>query len=212
MSYRVATIIALDALVKVVSSRYRSAMADASIYQRISRLSRLLQADDRGRTDLLPVQLQALQYLARCNRFSDSPASVADYLGITKGTASQTLKVIENAGLVSKQVDPTDRRVVHVRLTEEGRAVAEAANSGSLVQAATAALDERERDALDASLSALLKALNESTGGRTFGACRSCRHFQEAAGTGFRCGLLHESLSNADVELICREHDAGGTT
>ncbi|MFO5991657.1 MarR family transcriptional regulator, partial [Pseudomonas aeruginosa] len=42
-----------------------------------------------------------------------------------------------------------------------------------------------------------------------FGLCRSCRFHQRRAGSPF-CGLTGEPLSDADAELICREHQACG--
>ncbi len=63
--------------------------------------------------ELQPVQLSALHYLARCNRYSDTPLGVTEYLGLTKGTVSQSLKVLEGRGLISKLPDARDRRSVH---------------------------------------------------------------------------------------------------
>ncbi|MFN2812475.1 MarR family winged helix-turn-helix transcriptional regulator, partial [Escherichia coli] len=71
-------------------------------------------------------QLSALHYLARCNRYSDTPLGVTEYLGLTKGTVSQSLKVLEGRGLISKLPDARDRRSVHLRLTDAGRALIEA--------------------------------------------------------------------------------------
>jgi DNA-binding MarR family transcriptional regulator len=59
------------------------------------------------------VQLDALRYLAACNRFSDTPASVAEFLDSTRGTISQTLIALERKRLIRKYTDPTDGRVVH---------------------------------------------------------------------------------------------------
>ena len=56
----------------------------------IERLGRLLQTEEQE-TGLNPAQWQALRFLGRANRFSRTPATVADYLGSTRGTVSQTL-------------------------------------------------------------------------------------------------------------------------
>jgi hypothetical protein len=37
---------------------------------------------------LQPVQFEALHYLTRCNRYSDTPMAVTEFLGQTKGTVS----------------------------------------------------------------------------------------------------------------------------
>ena len=72
---------------------------------------------------LQPVQFEALNYLAHCNRYSDTPMAVTEYLGQTKGTVSQTLKVLENKGLIVKIGDDKDKRVSHLKLTEAGKSL-----------------------------------------------------------------------------------------
>ena len=52
---------------------------------------------------------------------------LADYLGVTPSTMSLNLKRLEAGGLVTRSRDPADRRVMNVLLTEEGRAIRDAA-------------------------------------------------------------------------------------
>ena len=59
----------------------------------IERLGNLVRADARAVCndyDMRPVQLEALEFLTQCNRYSDTPQAVAEFLGLTKGTVSQT--------------------------------------------------------------------------------------------------------------------------
>ncbi|MFQ5538698.1 MAG: MarR family winged helix-turn-helix transcriptional regulator [Gemmatimonadota bacterium] len=49
---------------------------------------------------------------------------LAEFLGVTASTMSLTLKRMEAAGWIRRDRDPADRRVVNVRLTEEGAALA----------------------------------------------------------------------------------------
>ncbi len=82
-------------------------------------------------------------YLARCNRYSDTPLGVTEYLGLTKGTVSQSLKVLEGRGLISKLPDARDRRSVHLRLTDAGRALIEAVIPPQFLEQAVTALGEK---------------------------------------------------------------------
>jgi DNA-binding MarR family transcriptional regulator len=52
---------------------------------------------------------------------------LAESLGVTPSTMSLTLGRLERAGLVSRERDPEDRRVMNVRLTEEGERIRETA-------------------------------------------------------------------------------------
>src|SRR5213592_2984866 len=69
---------------------------------------------------LQPVHVQALIYITKANRYSNTPQALADYLGLTKGTVSQTLLVLDRRGLIERYQDDVDRRVVRLRLSGDG--------------------------------------------------------------------------------------------
>lgn len=184
-------------------------MQDGAVYEYLTRIARLLQAEERNtHLGMQPVQLHALDYLRRCNRYSDRPAAVAEYLGITKGTASQTLRVLLEAGLIGKRTDVDDRRVVRLNLTRKGRRAVREAPSRRLAEEALGALPGGDCDQLRASLERLLRALQVANGGRSFGVCHTCLHFTPQEGGRQLCGLTNEALASSETELICREHEA----
>jgi MarR family transcriptional regulator, negative regulator of the multidrug operon emrRAB len=181
-------------------------------YALLERITTLLRNEERAAGlphGLQPVHLQALGYLAACNRYSNTPAALAEYLGLTKGTVSQTLLVLENKGLLTKQGSAEDRRVVHLHLTREGRRVLEDAVPPELFRQALPALGQG-REALEQQLTRLLQTLQSAHGQRSFGQCDSCRHFQHEGPGRFRCGLTGEPLSREEGALLCREHVAVG--
>ena len=171
----------------------------------LERLGRLLQ-NDAHRHGLKPTQWEALRYLGRANRFSRSPGAVTTYLGMTKGTVSQTLTALERKGFIRKVPVPKDRRNVRLELTRQGRALLKKDPLMDLEQAARS-LPAKEQGVLGSGLRTLLGKARESHGGKPFGACRSCRFFRadDADGRPHRCGLLDETLSEADSELVCVE-------
>lgn len=181
-------------------------MSTSRLPELIERLGNLLRAGQRRAAGgLQPVHLQVLGYLARCNRFSDTPAALTAFLDATKGTVSQTLAVLERDGLVERRADPDDRRVVHFSLTPAGRGELNASELPHGWAAALADLPARDREAATAVLEHLLGNLQRRNDGRTFGACRSCRYLQRA-GRQYRCGLNGETLSADDTQRICHEH------
>ena len=175
----------------------------AELLERIGNLLRSKQRDTAGRYSLQPVHLSALGYLARANRYSDTPAAVTEYLGVTKGTASQTLLVLERKGLLERRPDGSDGRVVRLALTPAGRSVAAEALAPEGLQAALTGLHPGN---LEEALAGLLAGLQRANGLRSFGVCHTCRHFTRA-GSRFRCGLTGEGLTKADSSRICREHE-----
>lgn len=151
---------------------------------------------------LQAVHVRVLLYLAAANRYSNTPLAVGEYLGLTKGTISQSLILLENKGFLTRSEDTHDRRVVRLALTPAGRAVVEAAENVGHLRAAAA----QAREGLLDDLTGLLRQLQILEGRRSFGQCRTCRHHLSEGQFRWRCGLTGEPLSRAEGEKICREH------
>jgi DNA-binding MarR family transcriptional regulator len=160
---------------------------------------------------LNPAQWEALRYLSRANRFSRTPAALADYAGSTRGTISQTLIALEQKGLASRQASRRDRRSVELALTRRGEAVLRNDPLRQLADDITVATGG-DADELLATLQAVLSAMIARNNGRAFGICRTCRHFRCNALPGHaaphHCAVLDEPLSDADSGAICQEHEA----
>lgn len=174
----------------------------------IDRLDRLARSGESG-ASLNPAQWEALRYVARANRFSRTPAALAEYLGSTRGTVSQTLISLEQKGQVSRQPSERDRRSIVLGLTALGRRTLESDPIGALAGDLAAAEPARLEWLVDV-LRAALDGMIARNGGRPFGVCYTCRHFRGNsgnAGTPHHCSLLDEPLSDADSRLICVEQE-----
>ena len=175
----------------------------------IERVGRLLSTEAHAE-GLLPVQWEALRYLQRANRFSTTAAALTAYLGLTKGTVSQTLKALETKGLVKKRVNTKDRRSNHLSLTAKGRNLL----SRDPLAVTVAALDELGRSTqneLGSGLEALLSARLAAQGRQPFGQCRNCRYFvrRHENGNPHYCQLLKEPLAESEADAICFEQRPG---
>lgn len=180
----------------------------AALLERLGRLGRA----GRFRRGLNPAQRDALNYLAVANRYSRTPSALADFLGSTRGTVSQTLIALERKGLVARRSDPRDGRAVALELTREGRAQIEGSEE-TFIERALRGLSGANQAILAEFLADVLAEAQRQNGFRTFGMCGTCIHFQrdgagKTAGGPHRCGLTHEPLSDSDSMLICREHTA----
>ncbi len=185
-------------------------MGETNFFFLIERLANLLRAEQRRlgtAHGLQPVHLQILSYLGQANRFSNTPAAVGEYLGITKGTVSQSLRVLERKGYIRKLADSDDRRVVRLLLSPSGQKLLAEMRSSPMgadeaLQVA-AGLTEKCGSALEH----LLFSLQERHGNRTFGVCATCRHLlTDDEGEAFRCGLTRAPLSVDETHRICYEH------
>ena len=178
----------------------------------LERIANLLRAEARlaaQRAGLQPVQLEILEYLDRCNRYSDTPAAVAEYLSLTKGTVSQSIQRLEEKGCIRRTPDASDGRVSRLRLTRKGRGIVTTKWRRALDDAEQSAA--REGEALEDSLEQVLASLQRANGLRSFGVCRTCRFFNREGRERFRCGLTAEPLSAADSQLVCREHEGNAS-
>lgn len=182
-------------------------MTGTTLFDLLERLTSLMRMWNRQHpllAELQPIQVSALIYLARCNRYSNTPLAVTEYLGLTKGTVSQSLKALEAKGLIEKSQDPRDRRSVHLQLTAPARELLAAVAPPQFLVAALEQMGERAQ-ALEELFGDLLRQIQRSEDVPGFGLCRTCRFHQQRDGAPF-CGLTQEPLTVPDTELICREH------
>ena len=77
-------------------------------------------------------------------------SSVADYLKISRPSATMTIKKLEKNGLVERKVDPSNHRNAIVKVTRKGRIYARYQQNYSeeMAKALSEDLSPEERDAL----------------------------------------------------------------
>lgn len=174
------------------------------LFERLTSLMRIWHREHPLLADLQPVHLSALEYLARCNHYSDTPLAVTDYLGLTKGTVSQSLKALEAKGLIEKRQDLQDKRSVHLVLTLAARELLAAVTPPEFLANAAAEMGQDVVE-LERLLGELLRTVQRQVDVPGFGLCKTCRFHQKHDGEPF-CGLTQEPLAHPSIELICREH------
>jgi DNA-binding MarR family transcriptional regulator len=173
----------------------------------LSRFARIIAAQgyDHG---LQPVQWQALRFLEVANRFSRTAKGLTAWLGQTKGSVSQTLIALEAKGLISRETDSADARVVRLNLTQAGRALL-ADGQTSLPQRMLGHLTNVDQLLFMGFVQTMLRTELSKSGGRPFGLCRDCRHFVRDDGSGgqYNCALLQVQLKELDSQKICIEQE-----
>ncbi|KGE20307.1 MarR family winged helix-turn-helix transcriptional regulator [Paenibacillus wynnii] len=73
-----------------------------------------------------PSEMTLMLSIGRHMKFKKEGPKVSEisrYLGLTPPTVTQLINSLEAKSMVERQADPTDRRVVRVLLTEQGKAV-----------------------------------------------------------------------------------------
>lgn len=176
----------------------------------LERLARLIRAREHE-DGLNPAQREALRYLARANRFSNTPGALTRYLGATKGTISQTVMALERKGYITKAARDA-RKAVRLTLTEKGLA-ALSRDPWSDLAAAAEDLGGKTKRRTQRGLEELLDRELKRAGLASFGLCATCRFFRERGRADdvkgpHLCMLFEDALTADDAGRICIEHEA----
>jgi len=175
----------------------------------VERLGNLIRSEMRrvgGAAGLQPVHIQALVFLGQANRFSNTPQALAEYLGLTKGTVSQSLLVLDRRGLIERYQDELDRRVVRLRLSQQGEEFINEVQPAGTWQAATRNISANRIRNSVSTLRETLYMIQTQSAGRTFGVCSTCSYCQRRSQRSHHCALFAERLSGPETRKICREH------
>jgi DNA-binding MarR family transcriptional regulator len=101
---------------------YEDPVQLADLLHGLTRRLRRSQAERLAPLGLTPAQERALRVIAR----SDEPlrmTELADHLGIVPRSLTTVIDALEDAGLVSREIDPRNRRAILLHLTGRGLAV-----------------------------------------------------------------------------------------
>lgn len=183
-------------------------MQELETFKLIERISSLLRSEERRKyaaIGLQPVHGQVLEYLAKCNKYSNTHAAVAEYLGLTKGTVSQTIQILERKHYLEKNTDILDGRVVHLSLTEAGKQLIDELKPLDMFKQAETKVSQHEFDTIGQALQTTLGVLQKVNHSKSFGLCRSCRYFTVEENH-YQCGLTEQPLDREDTDKICRDH------
>ena len=184
-------------------------MKNPTVFDLIEYMAALIRSEERRRCTELKLQLvhfQVLEYLSLCNKYSDTPAAITNYLGMTRGTVSQSLILLEKRELIEKRQDQIDKRVFHVQLLKKGANTLNKAKPSNLFEKAALILEKNSSvNGGEELFIEALTALQKANKSQSFGICRTCKNFTKKS-TGFFCELTQEKLTKNDSEKICQEH------
>jgi DNA-binding MarR family transcriptional regulator len=154
---------------------------------------------------LTPAQMQMLVYLTYANEFSRTPAALADFSGTTRGTVSQTLKILQRKGLVDRSSDPYDGRSLRINLTPAGRRVIKGPGGfDQFVVGLERRMSRSDRRAFEEGIRAVVGALVDRGEHASFGSCTTCAHFKPNGAAAGRCELFDVSRGPRRLEQYCQ--------
>lgn len=186
---------------------------DARIATALVRIGQAVRAKSWGGAvaqGVTPTQGQILLLLAS-RRGGMRLAAIAEALGLTAATTSETVSTLERKGLVLKARDAADTRALSVMLTTEGQdAAGRSAQWPDFLGGAVALLPETDKRALLRSLITIIRGLQEQGHISVARMCVTCRHFEPNRHPGedrpHHCTLVDAPLGLDNLRLDCPEH------
>jgi DNA-binding MarR family transcriptional regulator len=156
---------------------------------------------------LTAAQWTCLRFFARANRVSRTPSAFASFQVTTRGTASQTIKTLEEKGLLARFRSDRDGRSVRLEITEQGNETLNADPLADLMRLIDL-IKPKERAAFLATLSLLSETLAGLKGAQAFGTCKACTHYTSSDGGGY-CACIAAELAPDDVGKLCVNFGSG---
>ena len=157
---------------------------------------------------LTAAQWTCLRFFARANRVSRTPSAFASFQVTTRGTASQTIKTLEEKGLLARFRSDRDGRSVRLEITEQGHETLNADPLADLMSVIDV-IKPKERATFLATLSHLSETLAGLKGAQAFGTCEACTHYTSSDGGGY-CACIAAELAPDDVGKLCVNFGSGG--
>lgn len=181
----------------------------------LTRVTLALKSESWARSSaegLNPTQIQIIATL-QSNSSPLSLSQLAEHLGNTKATASDSVASLETKGYVIKQVSAEDSRRINLTLSGAGRRMARklGAASPELLEGLSV-LDPEEQAQFLGLISKLILGLQAEGRITPSRMCVSCRFFRENrypdSVKPHHCDFVDSPFGNAALRLDCAEHQA----
>lgn len=183
----------------------------ASALRRLAQLAHMASWDQWASQRLTPTQRKILQWLGT-RRDNPTLTAVAQELGVTPATASDSLAALESKGLVRKRRSHVDGRALAILLTPEGRkSVSQLAALPDPLQAAFDALSPEEQELFYRFSIKMIRNLQESGELPISRMCVRCRYFDPFrypdSPTPHHCHLVGAPFADRHLRIDCPEQE-----
>ncbi len=191
---------------KIDSDGEDESVSPTHIVAEVERLSRLMRQASHAH-GLVPVHWESLRYLARANRFSNAPGSLARYLATTKGTISQTIRALEKRGLVQKNQRGSDSRSISLSLTPAANELLKHDPLNAVIADAEK-LGGKTTRRFARAISELLDGEIRRKAEPSFGNCLTCAHLIVEEDGLASCKIFNAKIEEQDIDKICHRHES----
>jgi DNA-binding MarR family transcriptional regulator len=180
--------------------------------EKISEVFRVLLWAEAKEHRVSPIQLQLLIFLKYHPLTAHRRiAFLAREFNLTKATISDSMRVLEEKGLVLRTDDVTDSRGYNFSLTEKGEQLtASVENFTGPLDGAIAALSPQQKEYLLSSVLDLIYRLNQMGIISTQRMCFNCYYYNGDRAQNHYCNLVQAPLAYDTIRFECPEHKMKG--
>jgi DNA-binding MarR family transcriptional regulator len=175
--------------------------------ERIAEAFRVLLWEEAKKTGLSPIQIQILMFLNFHEDLAVTPSYVAREFNVTKATITDSLRILVDKELITREKAGTDARSYYLRLTSTGRKVARDTSAFTQeLQDAIKTLSPAVRDYFYEGLYGVVSQLNKRSIISAPRMCQNCQFFGEEDG-GHYCYYLQIPLPPTEMRVDCPEFE-----
>lgn len=161
--------------------------------------------------NLTPLQLELLVTLGQAPPPDPLVGAMAREVGVSQPTTTDSLRALEDKGLVTRGPDAADRRRTTVALTPAGTAVLDqVATADRTMLDAVATLSPDRQEAVLGSLLELIATMVDAGIVDVARTCTTCHHHRQSTDGRHHCTLLRVDLPVAELRVNCPEHRPAG--
>jgi DNA-binding MarR family transcriptional regulator len=176
--------------------------------EKIAEVFRVLLWTEAKEHKLSPIQMQLLIFIKYHN--SDKQrriASMAREFNLTKATISDSIKVLEQKGLIKRTDDAFDSRSFNFSLTDQGMKLTGMIENFTLpLDGAIATLSRPQKEQFLLSVLDLIYRLNQNGIISTQRMCYNCFYYNGDRQQDHYCNLMQKPLNVDELRIECPEH------
>ena len=176
--------------------------------EKISEVFRVLLWTEAKEHNVSPIQMQILIFLKYHTTDKQRRiAFIAREFNLTKATISDSVKALEQKGLIKRETDSIDSRSFNFSLTEKGVKLTGMVEHFTVpLDVAIATLSPEQKGYLLSSVFDLIYRLNSQGIISTQRMCYNCHYYGGDRGQYHYCNLMQAPLAFEDLRLECPEH------
>lgn len=181
------------------------------LIEKISQIIRYIQREISKKTKVSPLMIQIMEYVYKKEKIMNTPAKIAEELGIKRPTITDSLKILIKKGYIKEIPYEKDKRYKILFLTQKGRNFLEDRNLNykKILEDSIKSLKESEKKDLFLYLVKFVANLNRKGILPIASICFNCENFERNKFKGDKphyCKILKKRMGESEIKVNCKNN------